>query len=483
MAGYTTGQAGAQTQQISGVPAAYAGDAQELARAQRLAQMLSNQEPAQGQMVSGHYVKPSWTQNLSQLVNAGMGAYYADQAEKQNLALAKKIREGENTALADYMADLQGRPASQKQTELAGPYGQAGENGANVPQPMATRDIAATPANPMLANLNAAQNDMLPSWMRQHAMKKITEGPSWAEVSQLDPKTGNTDTFVYDKNSADPKSTMRFVATSKPAMTQAETIRLKDEGLLPSGMGNLSVGGGNAPTGNGAPMGGGGSPINPSIKPVATKNDDVVKTFGYNPFEAPPPPPTLRTGPQIRKFYADQATPLPAEVQKTVRGAINYQKAIGDLQDEFSGYSDFDLAKPNVRAKLQQKLTNAYLLGKEANTLGALTGPDLGLLEKLVTDPTAFGSLILDRKTINSLYDAQRKSAGDTIRESYRLDQKAVPENMRSHIIVSPKVVETPKTQGSPKQTGSTAKAMLNGKQIEVRNGKWVDSATGLEIK
>ena len=95
---------------------------------------------------------------------------------------------------------------------------------------------------------------------------------------------------------------------------------------------------------------------------------------------------------------------------------------------------------------MQQKLTNAYLLGKEANTLGALTGPDLGLLEKLVTDPTAFSSLILDRKTINSLYDAQRKSAADTIRESYRLDLKPVPQDLRNHILVKPKEMPTPQT-------------------------------------
>ena len=445
---FTTGQAGGQIQQVA-VPTAYSGDAQELARSQRLAQLLSGQQMPEGQMVSGRFVAPSWTQQLAGLVNAGTGAYFADQAEKQNLALAKKIREGENVALADYMAELQGRPAvPEKVTEMAGPYGQGvGQANANVPMPTAT--IAGRPAiqaNPRVANLNAAQNDMLPSWMRQYAMKEATKGPDYKEIQKLNEKTGNTEIYRYDANSPDPTSTMQFLGIHKPAMSQAETIRLRDEGLLPAGSGNMSVGGGNAPTVGGAPMGGGGSPANPSAKPVLAKNDEVVKAFGYNPFETPKPPPTLTSGPQIRKFYADQASPLPAESQKTVRGAINYQKAVNDLQDEFAGYSDLDLAKPNVRAKLKQKLTNAYLLGKEANTLGALTGPDMGLLEKLVTDPTAFSSLILDRKTINGLYDAQRKSAGDTIRESYRLDQKAVPENMRSHIMVTPKEMPMPQS-------------------------------------
>jgi hypothetical protein len=463
---------------------------QQILRQQRMAELLMNKPAPQGQMVGNRYVAPSWTQNLANLANIYVGKEGIEKAEQAQLDLAKAIRGQETVALADYMGDLQGRPATQKQTELAGPYGQAGEGGANVPMPMATRDIAAVPANPMLANMNALQNPNSPAFLRTHAMKKITEGPNWAEVSQLDPKTGNTDTFVYDKNSADPKSTMRFVATSKPAMTQAETIRLRDEGLLPSGMGNLSSGGGNAPTsggfpmGSNAPMGGGGLPSNPSTKPALAKDDEVIKTFGYNPFEALKPPPTLTSGPQIRKFYADQAGALPAEIQKTVKGAINYQKAVDDLQTEFQGYTDYDLAKPNVRAKLQQKVTNAYLLGKDSNSLGALTGPDLKLLEKLVTDPTAFSSLILDRKTINSLYDSQRRAAGDNIRESYRFDQKPVPESLRNNILVKPKFTEDVKTtQGSPKQTGATAKAMLNGEQIEVRNGKWVNSKTGMAVQ
>jgi hypothetical protein len=263
-------------------------------------------------------------------------------------------------------------------------------------------------------------------------------------------------------------------------MTQAESIRLRDEGLLPSGGGVTggTVAGGNVAGGTGGSMLGG----NLSAKtPVSAKNDDVVAQFGYNPFEAPKPPSTLTTGPQIRKFYADQATPLPAESQKTVKGAINYQKAVGDLQDEFAKYTDVDLAKPNVRAKLQQKLTNAYLLGKEANTLGALTGPDLGLLEKLVTDPTAFSSLILDRKTINSLYDAQRKSAADTIRESYRLDLKPVPQDLRNNIMVQPKTFEDKKA--TPSGSVKIQRGILNDQPIETRNGRWVYSATGKAVE
>jgi hypothetical protein len=450
---------------------------QQILRQQKMAEMLMQQgmEQPKGQMISGHYVAPSFTQNLAGLANMYVGQKGIERADQAQIDLAKAIRSQEGVALADYMGDLQGKPAVVKNTELAGPY--AG----NISMPVAIKEISpATQGNPLLANMNALQNPNSPAFLRAHAMKKITEGPNWAEVSQINEKTGNTETFVYDKNSADPKSTMRFVSVSKPAMTQAESIRLRDEGLLPAGSGNMSLGGGNAPTG-GVPMGGGNLPANPSAKPVSAKNDDVVAQFGYNPFEAPKPPPTLTTGPQVRKYYADQAGALPAEIQKTVKGAINYQKAVDDLQTEFQGYTDSDLAKPNVRAKLQQKVTNAYLLGKDSNSLGALTGPDLDLLKKLVTDPTAFSSLILDRKTINSLYDSQRRAAGDNIRESYRLDQKPVPESLRNNILVKPKFTEDVKT--TPTGPAKIQRGILNDQPIETRNGKWVYSATGKAVE
>lgn len=90
---FTTGQAGGQLQQLSTLPAEYSGDAQELARAQRLAQMLSSAPTPEGQMISGRYVAPSITQNLAQLAQAGLGAYYGSQAEDKELKLANKLRQ------------------------------------------------------------------------------------------------------------------------------------------------------------------------------------------------------------------------------------------------------------------------------------------------------------------------------------------------------------------------------------------------------
>lgn len=89
----TTGQAATQFQQLASVPAQYQGDAQELARAQRLAEMLSSTPVPEGQMISGRYVAPSWTQQLNKLAQAGLGAYFGSKAEDQQTKLAEKLRE------------------------------------------------------------------------------------------------------------------------------------------------------------------------------------------------------------------------------------------------------------------------------------------------------------------------------------------------------------------------------------------------------
>ena len=182
---FTTGQAGGQMQQVA-VPSAYEGDAQELARAQRLAQMLSSSPAVEGQMISGRYVAPSWTQQLAGLVNAGAGAYYADKADTQNQALAKKIREGESAAMADYLSTKQGKPAVTQDTELAGPY--AG----NIAMPTATREVSPAQApNPAQAYANLYSDPRATAKQRELAWNKMNEGPMkvGADDVLLDPNT------------------------------------------------------------------------------------------------------------------------------------------------------------------------------------------------------------------------------------------------------------------------------------------------------
>ena len=462
---------------------------QQILRQQKMAELLMNKPAPQGQMIGNRYVAPSWTQNLASLANTYVGQRGLEKADQAQLDLAKAIRGQETVALADYMGDLQGKPATQKQTELAGPYGQAGEGGANVPMPMATKDIPAVPANPMLANMNALQNPNSPAFLRAHAMKKITEGPNWAEVSQFNQKTGNTETYVYDKNSADPKSTMRFVSVSKPALSPHEQLTLNDSGIGTGRFGGNAVGG--------SPMDGNPNPtinpvmnpnfaVNPSmggatVKPVSSNNvseDALIKTYGYDPFK-PPAMPAMPSGTAARAWKADIYKPIEGTPANTVTGATTYVDALGKYNDYINGLSAKDLANPQVRTKLTSLYSQVKLTGKEANNLGVLNGGDEKILEAVVPN---YSDILVTKKTVQKILDEQKEFGSSKIVATYRTAQKPVPENMRKYVVV-PKVEETQTTQGSPKQTGATARAVLNGEQIEVRNGKWVNSATGQEVK
>ena len=68
---------------------------QQLNRQQQMANLLmqQNQQP-QGQMISGRYVAPSWTQQLAPVANMLTGAYLSKQGDTKAAELAQALREG-----------------------------------------------------------------------------------------------------------------------------------------------------------------------------------------------------------------------------------------------------------------------------------------------------------------------------------------------------------------------------------------------------
>jgi hypothetical protein len=138
------------------------------------------------------------------------------------------------------------------------------------------------------------------------------------------------------------------------------------------------------------------------------------------------------------------------------------------------------MLKPNVKAEFKGALRTAQLQGKEAFGLGVLNGPDLEILEQVLVDPTAFDAFLKDRATINKLYNNQREFTSDAIKTNYRSAQKAVPENLREYVEIKP--IEL-KTETKPSATSKTQRAVLNGENIVVKNGKWVYERTGKAVE
>lgn len=78
------------------VPVEMQPEAQGITRQQQMAQMLMQQalQQPQGQMISGRYVGPAFTQQLAPLLAAYAGSKGMETAENKQLELAKAIRQG-----------------------------------------------------------------------------------------------------------------------------------------------------------------------------------------------------------------------------------------------------------------------------------------------------------------------------------------------------------------------------------------------------
>lgn len=80
---------------LSDIPVELQPQLQQANRQQQMADLLMQQglqgQP-QGQMVSGHYVKPSWSQQLAPVLNQALGLYAGYQADKAQTDLAAALR-------------------------------------------------------------------------------------------------------------------------------------------------------------------------------------------------------------------------------------------------------------------------------------------------------------------------------------------------------------------------------------------------------
>jgi len=132
-----------------------------LERQKAYAKMLMAQSAQpQGQMVSGQYVAPSWTQQLNSALTPIIGAYLTKKSDDEGLKLATKLRNEQTRLGKEY---LQSISPSTEITPMAGPYGEGvGPAGADIPMPTAQRTVG-----PNYQQAFAIANDPnAPTWVK-----------------------------------------------------------------------------------------------------------------------------------------------------------------------------------------------------------------------------------------------------------------------------------------------------------------------------
>lgn len=444
---------------------------QDISRQRDLAKLLLQKgltDSLQGQMVSGRFVGASPWEGIAKVYSAYKGGQMLKEADKKQLELANLLRQQGVVESEDILSTMRGRQAVPEFI----PQGQTLLDDQGMPTYGAQKAVAGVAPDLQSAYAKAigARSPQAQA-LAPLLAKQLMREPKYQEINIVNDKTGNTETYRYDANSPDPKSTMQLLGVNKPALSRAEQIRFADENI------NTNIGGGNAPVV--APTGG---VVPPSVNAPAggaSQTSATVKPTDYNYFKAPPPPAGL-SGKQAREFVSEQNKPLTGKANDTVNGAIGYQKSLDKLVNLFNQYSGTDMLKPNVKAEFKGALRTAQLQGKEAFGLGVLNGPDLEILEQVLADPTAFDSFLKDRATLNKLYNNQREFTSDAIKTNYRSAQKAVPENLREFVEIKP--IEL-KTETKPKASAKSPKAMFNGQTIVVKNGKWVYESTGKAVE
>lgn len=463
-----------------------------LNRQRKMADLLTSQgmQTPQAQNVSGIYVPPNPMEYMAKLFSTYTGAKVNENLDKKEVALAKALRQQQVDQINQFRNIQQGTPAVE-----GGIYGadnkltmqttpdMFGPNMELNPQYRQVAPVAAIAGNPQAANLFAASSTV-PA-LQALGLKKLTEGPKYKETTQYNQQTGNTEIYRYDENSPNPRDTLQFIGISKPAISPEAQVRFGDEGI---GIPNQFRGGAaGQPPMQGQPQGQNAfQPINqpvvgqPQPRPVAAQTVPAPQSYNY--FQ-PPPVPTGLSGKQAREFVSEQNKPLTGKPADQVTGAINYQKSLDKVQNLLDTYKGPQLLDPNVRAQFKAAIRTAQLQGKEAFGLGVLNGPDLDILEQVISDPTAFDAFLKDRSTINKLYNNQREFTSEAIKTNYRAAQKAVPSNLREYVEIKPKELTPNSKDGSQKGTVQIQRAILNGEPIEVRNKKWVYSKTGKAVE
>lgn len=154
---------------------------QQVERQRQLAQMLleKSQRPAQGQMVSGHYVAPSWTQGLNTALQGFASNYASKQADEKQMAMGEALRARNAKEATDFMGAINGTPGKSIQpltpNDDEGNPMPVAQQAATPPDRAKAMAIALQSQNPMLQKTGG---DMMSNQMLTQAIAQALGGGS-----------------------------------------------------------------------------------------------------------------------------------------------------------------------------------------------------------------------------------------------------------------------------------------------------------------
>jgi len=212
----------------------------------------------QGQMVSGRYVAPAFTQQLQSALNPVIGALMSTSADKRALQIAEKLRETQGKEIEQF--------GELMKTDPAAAYRLASQS--YVPELRATGIKKMIPED-----ITLGEGQKRFTVMPDGTTRVVAQGEEkYRAPIQVD--TGSR----YELR--DPRDPTKILQVIPKSLSPADTIRMQYEGMIGGGMPNV----GGAMPSVGAPTGG----TTPQIKGVDEKFVPVVMPqYQYNPQLSP----------------------------------------------------------------------------------------------------------------------------------------------------------------------------------------------------
>lgn len=274
-------------------------EALQLQRQQQFAAALLNQagQSPQGQTVSGRFVAPSWTQQLSSAINPLVGAYMMNQADTKQAELTSRQQQLAQQNIADALRLSKGGEETV--------YG-AGMEGPTKEVKQVAPDTTAAIAKLLRPNATA-----LETTLGGKLLERQFKEPKW-EKAEMPMPDGSVRQGWVDYNSPNPKNTF-IEGGTKPALSQKDIIDFRDRGI--------NVGGG-MPS-SGMPMAGGQGGGTQTVN----MGDQAM---GYTPKLAPVDSRALAL--DKAKRQQDFAEKAPAALEMMNQTLTNIDDLIGDTK-------------------------------------------------------------------------------------------------------------------------------------------------------
>jgi hypothetical protein len=438
---------------------------QDVGRQRKLAELLMVQgmQQPQGQMVSGHYVAPSFLQKLNPIANIFAGQAVSNRADKEQLDLVKKLREVQSTEADDllkisreqgkeaaYAAALRGQtPVSQRMAavfekaltrEPNWKETEVNVNGMKVKglYDANTGDVAST-FRPYSQEIN------VPLKAAQYEGKiGANEGggmPFGSFAGMFNQPTRTPQAIPSTMPMAAPTQPMPSAPMTAPVQTAPQAqppqnvvppvVRPSSPKIDTSWDDNTPI-----------------PSLNAQPKPVVAPQTPVAPIAPVNPrkydLEIPKSFPT----PQKRdEWLANAQQPLTGEAKSKADGAVTTLNALDNYKELIDKYSKEQFLSPNARTELNTAHSQLMLQLKDANGLGVLNKGDLPILEKLIVNPNNMQSLLLSKKVLDNQITGQKEYIKNVVANAYLNSYKEIPPRIKQTLFNVDRQIELAKSQ------------------------------------